>query len=515
MLATALLAAGCSDDVRISIDLVRAPMLVPRDDFQGMTIRVRDAIDGDLVAERIVPEVDIREGAELLPLDELETGEAYVLSIGAPAEDCSLRGRAYGRSLPFEHRDRDYRVAVQIGCADTFMEAPDTTRPRILASMTTDGRGRGLIAGGVAGATISPDGFATTGATDVLEQYDPRTGQFEEITLPHVAPPWPSLASYGDSGGAALVAGGGFLIPPCDAAAALIAQDTAVRAPALSTARCGGASVGIRRTRQVLVAGGQLSGAAIFDRTLDYELYREGTLEGTMAGSVLRVRPALVPLADGCSALIVGGIPAGFSGPQFEVFHAGGECGPSAPRLEAVAVAPLPPGVTLPDVWLEPAATYVPCESGGGAVYAVGGRQGYEPGSNDVYDTVWCWRDAPDSQVVFAGRLPHARSMMAVVAVEGRDDPRLLVIGGSPEEPEIAVPPAQLLSVQGCTCAPVDPTAATSPAVPLPAPPLLPAATLLGDGTVLATGATMTSMTGITTLTAAGGAVVFFADLEP
>src|SRR5688500_3607797 len=127
MIAASVLALGCSNEVRVSIDLIRAPRLAPSDDFREMTMRVRDAADGDLVVERIVPEVDIREGAELIALDELETGESYVVSIGADADDCPL-GRASGRSLPFEHRDRDYRVPLQLGCAGSFSEPPHDLR---------------------------------------------------------------------------------------------------------------------------------------------------------------------------------------------------------------------------------------------------------------------------------------------------------------------------------------------------------------------------------------------------
>lgn len=512
----AMLLCGACSQPRIDVQLVHSRSLVPADAFDRLTLRITEAEGGRVVHEGSVDKAALADAATLFDADALRDGEPYVLTVVADApRACRTRGRAVGRSLPFTHREEGYTVGVQVGCADEL----STTRrrpsiARLGHRLVTASDGEAVLVGGAGTFLLNGGGSHPLGLEDitpVVERYDPRTGQFLPAGSLVTARALPAVVPL--AGGDVAVFGGVTEVYPyCESGTELSIGLSTVHGPPLAHGRCFPSGVHLTEADRVVVLGGSADVAA---READGEVFDGAVSEslgGAVSGRTYRAMPELVPLAGGRRALIVGGAPAADPGHVFAVAAADGACEGEV-CIEAVG-EPASLGAGLVDA----AAAHVPCASGGGAVYVLGGQSGAE-GTHVARDEVWCYRDEPGvtGEVVPAGTLPAKRTKAVAVAVDGLDGGHaLLLIGGTADDSTGNGAPyedALLAPVDGCRCTTLGPSAFERLSLPFDGFAIMHDATRLPDGSVLIVGGLRLREMG--RVEASGEAALFIPDPGP
>ncbi len=513
------LATGCKEGPTIDIRLIHSPAIVPADHFESLTVRFTDELGG-VIHEGSISGAALTDTAGLLEAERLVEGNTYMVTIEAEAPTCR-HARAVGLSRPFIHEAGDYSVPIQVGCADAFAPPPSGLNMACLTpGLVVDGAGSAVVVGGATETNALSDYYQLDDFIGMIERYDPSTGQFTpsgSLVVPRAAPSVISLPS----GEVAVI--GGFESPPtiCSGAIEVFAGQGAIAAGNLVHRRCGTAAALLDEAGAVVVVGGAWD--VLEDRSADVEVHdatMRSVLHSSVRGLVFRYFPAVVALSDGLSALMIGGTFNEFGHrPAVELLRLGGECEVS-PCVEEVDTSEVPDAG-----WSEMAASYVPCEAGGGAVYVTGGYSEGET-TGRTLDRVWCYRDEPGEtgSLRAVGRLPEvdllpaSRRSHAMVTVRRQGGgSRLLVIGGALTDDDHIYEPATnavLMTVDGCRCSEVDP--ADADIVPLHFNGYLdyPAVAQLHDGSVLVTGASALESVEGSLYLPTGDVALFIPELE-
>lgn len=500
------LALGCRSADRLEVRFVHASTLFPSD-FDRVTLRIRDVARDTIVDQGTIAGDALDRPARVIDQTKMTDGRTYVLEVVATAPACTRRGRAVGRSLPFEHRDGNYAVAIQVGCADEFAKTRgEPSAGRLGHVLVTEASGGAVLLGGAAG--VATPSFRPIDPVMLVERYDPATGNFVpagSLSVQHV------LGS-----GAALPSGsvavfGGYSEVGCGSAVDLLTGSSSSNAGTLDPPRCFATAAYVPRLDRVLVAGG--ANSTPLNRQQDIELW-PAAFDGApieVAGTAFRSGPAVVVLGDDLRAMIAGGTTNELRGPQVEMLEVGGSCGEGAACTRAID------GEMLPvNGWTQTAASWVPCAGtdGGGAVYVTGGDEAstlpMTPAT--TRSDVWCWREGMD-RIEHVGSLPNARRGHRQVTVGGPSGSQRLLIAAGEIEETGAVPysDAILVPADGCTCA-----IGTPESIPLGISALAYGmqATPLADGSVLVVGgATFDTTAG--TVIGTSDSVLFVPDLGP
>jgi hypothetical protein len=537
---------GCGDDPPAVALVLRGVDLDPRSGLGPLRVVLVDAEGGAVVAAATVTAPELDTAARVLASDALEPGRRYRALVGAAdvGEPCA-NGRAVGRSRVFAlgrpgpteadaaGDDGTQEVLVPIACAEQLVRprgGPEAGR--IGHALVATGDGALLLAG--ARTFDAAASFPTPQVDELVprvERFDPITATFlpeRPLIVPRTSPAVASLpeqegeeeeaAAEGGSGAAIVLLGGGTdAAPGCLTEVERFAPAGGRPGAPLPFPRCNPAAARIPGTGELLLAGGR-----VVARDPPF-LLLPGELEGpprTPVGArgVRRREPVVLPLADGTSALVVGG-----TSPT--------ELAPNPPAVEVVRTAGCPgegggadaacvetatfvrgPGPGLADA----TATWVPCleegEGGGGAVYLAGGRSGATAETVEVLDGVWCHRDRADgAPVVFvpAGRLDRPRSGHEATFLP-EPVPRLFLVGGTS-----ATVSAVTLTVDGCRCAAARREEAVAPLVlPWAGEATGARAVTIADGAVLVVGG-IVRPPGSLVFEATGEAALFYPDFPP
>ena len=504
------LAGACADPAGIDISLVTSSRLVPSATFTTLRVRVSEQASGRVVKESTLAMGALGAPAEVFDADGLDAGANYVITVVAevPPVVCPMRGRAVGRSVAFTHRDEAYSVPVQMGCAD---ELNVTRRQPVIGrdaqSLVPMPDGSAFVIGGARSGTLVP--LRALDLASEVERYDPATGQFVitgSLATPRTLPGSVALPS----GEAAVV--GGILsgVMGCVGTIEVTNGTTTMTTATLAAPRCLPAVALLPVAERVIVVGGALP-IEVYDATMRR---RVGEMTPSLA---LRNLPAVVPLGDGTSALVVGGTTAEAptNGPVAELVRVGGSCGDAGCVTEVT-------GAALPaEGYREMAATWVSCATGGGAVYVLGGVTGLRDADGAI-DSVYCYRDVPGvtGRLVPAGTLPaRRRSGIAKTIRAPGGSQRVLIAGGFDSTAMVrTVTPARnaiALDVDPCSC---EQPAAVASMDDLPdeyvGSPLLFAGAGLADGSVMLVGGVR--ITNLLTLAIAGtdDSALYFPDVE-
>jgi len=525
--------SGCSSAERAELAVVLQGIDLDPAAVGDIRLRVVDAEDGALQGEGATTGAALGDVPALFRASDLEPGRRVrILVDGDVGEPCTARGRAVGRSPSFVFRGDDQTLVVPFACAEQFVrprEPPATDR---IGHALVPIPGQGALLVGGAGrldlGAMAPDSQVDD-LVSLVERYVPEDGAFAaagDLIAPRTAPGVAPLGSTAQEDGrdddgpspetaVAVVGGTVEVAPGCldDVERFAPATGQSRAGTPLPFARCAPTAGLVPATGEILVAGGRRVPADPAFLLLPPDLSGEPRIPAGAAG-VARRSPRVVTLADGATALVLGGVSPT-------------EANPSPPVAERVRVRGCPDGsdpcvdvVPFEDGpnrgLVEMDATYVPClESGarGGAVYVSGGRTG-PPGSTRTLDQLWCARDDPDgdaAQMLFrpAGRLDRPRTGHAA-AFLAEPRPRLLVVGGSSR-----TEPAALLAVDGCTCAPATPLDADPPIVlPWAGDPTGARSATLDDGSVLVVGG-LRRPAGDLVFEGTGEAALWFPDLPP
>lgn len=505
--------AGCAEGPLIDVRMIHSPAMIPSEALNDLTLRIMGE-GGEVVHQGSVSGPDLAGVVELFDADELEVGRTYVVTLEAEAPSCRLK-RGVGRSTSFVHRESDYAISLHVGCADEF--APPRTNPlkaRMMPGMALTEEGHVVMLGGASARDIYDDFFQNEDFTDFIERYDPTTGQFTETGSLIVPRAYPSAVNLPD-GQVALI--GGFESAPnmCSQAMEVFSGEGTVTAGNLEHRRCGPAAAVLTEPQVVVVVGGAFeqyderrADAEVHDATLHTPVDRH------VEGGVYRYDPVIVPLSDGESALVIGGIVIETDpGPPVEIIGVGRGCDTTAclDPVEAHEVPELD--------WTEMAATYITCPGSGGAVYVTGGVT-REREFETALDGVWCYRDEPGATgvLVEAGRLPGPRRSHGMVTVDGPGGAqRLLLIGGiltDADTPVEALMDGLLIAVDGCECSTIAPDDATVIPLPFHGELMTPAVARLNDGAVLVTGGYEVDISGDSRLVATHDAALFIPDSD-
>ncbi len=191
LLAVALLAACSGDDeARVQIALE-----VPADDSGGALLGDLDSLefsvsDGqDVRASRLYPLADGL--PDRLNLDDVPTGDDILFHLSGSASNAEV---AYGRTCRVSVDDGDQPIDERLyfARAGSFRDGATPLEPeRSLGLMFTDDRGSAVVAGG---------------AGRVVELFDPRLGNFDEVGQMEVSRLGGAVAVRDD--GTAIIAGG-------------------------------------------------------------------------------------------------------------------------------------------------------------------------------------------------------------------------------------------------------------------------------------------------------------------
>ena len=501
-----MLLAGCRPADEINVRIAH-PASLSLTGLQEISIRISDVQEGALVHEVTTGPSSLASGDEVLSLAKLEGNKRYVLEITAMAPDACARGRAVGKSLPFEHRSSDYAVDVMVACADQLSRPRSSPfRGRVAGTMAVDADGHALLFGGVSDISFSDEELVFGEHVLETERYDVQLGRF--LLGPRLSSARTSAAALLLPDGGVAVIGGVTPTGTCSNAVEVIQGLSAVPRGPLGTPRCWPSAMYIGSLDRAMIIAGQ---ATVLDRDADAE-YLDRQLDSRVArgpsGDAFRMSPEVLRLRGGPEGyLVVGGRAEALETTAVSRIHFSSGC-PAGGCWDAVVSVDEP----LPSDLRDQASAYVSCGDGSGAVYIVGGQFGDEPASprSDIY----CYRDhESDRELARVGALPSARLQHRLEAVRGpRGTSRLLVVGGQQTGDGPAYTDALLYDVT-CDCS--DAPRLDDTIVFLGVDFMInPSTVVLGDGSVLVLGGGEFSLEGSdATFTGGDEAWLFMPDL--
>ncbi len=509
-----VLVGACASGDEIEVRLIHSQSLVPAD-FGDVEIRFVHE-DGRLEQSGVVPRMTLSRTREVFEASELVVGRTYVAQLRAAASVCRV-GHVVGRSMPFEHRGRPYEVPMQIGCADEFLRAPGTPSvPRLAHEMVTSSDGSAVLFGGAASVNVMDDPTVEE-EVDLVERYLPSTGSFERGDTLVTERSLPAALPIANDVVAAIGGIHADRLPPCEASIELIAGQSVTAGATLRKARCQPGAAFLPVADRVLVAGGIVNPADAINRANDFEVL-DGAARTSLdlaTGFALRINPAVVALADGTSALVVGGTNRDNS-IAAELVRVDGSCGEAACSTPVEFDKFQGNDVVRRGFLMDTTANYVPCATGGGAVFVVGGATRGDVRRRTLPD-VFCYQDGGPPVFRRVGELPGKRRLHVTVLVTSpAGTSRLLVIGGTQaDESIVEVNPymdAVILSVDACSCSVTG--RVDSIPVPVDGFMLSHAATRLLDESVLVVGG-VSLPTGSIRADATGEAALFVPEIDP
>jgi hypothetical protein len=394
---------GCADGGVVEIHLSHPADLRPSEQLSELVIRILDADLSRRIVEVQIDGRDVGHGG-VADLGALRPGQRYVAHVVANARERCLAsgGRVVGRSVPFEHRSGPYRVPVQVGCADEYAAVEPLHFPRLAHALVPLSDGSAYVFGGgrnqlyAAPGVEIPEPFEGLNDTRLVERYQPAERGFSDHAVLDEVRVLPSGTATTDD--AMAVVGGQLASIFCDSQVEVVlaSGQIARRVSALDERQCGPtvARIGDR----IAIVGGALRNDAADPPYQHDAVILDGLANGVIAEldtGRYRYSPVVVPFDDGSGAFVAGGGAVPFA--EILWLPPGGE-----PRFEPVLGGP-DPG------WTEGQAAFVPCASGGGAVYVVGGSYGGP--DPEALDRTWCYRYPgggvdPEPALIDGGLLP-------------------------------------------------------------------------------------------------------------
>jgi hypothetical protein len=480
VLLTLLVASGCARGDRVDLVLRHDRGLVLDEAVQRYRLTIHDVSLG-----RVVHEVEL---APALPsvgieADRLEPGRQYRARIRSTTSSVCRTGIAIGQSLPFTHRAGDYSVSMFVGCGDSFATAPSAPAAHRALHAAVGVADGALLFGGASSARLQQSLVTLTDLPPEIERYDVESATFTTIGYLPSGRARPAGVLLGD--GSVGIAGGQTM-RSCEASVTLVNGRSVLPAADLSQDRCLAAAARLAADDTVLIVG---DGRPLVGPTTGTAELLDGTMRAVVTGPATfagrRADPELVPLADGQSALLVGGLSSGttttLAARLSTAGCSGGICATTVPFDDG------PEGRLF-----DTSATYVACDDGGGAVFVVGGKAASDGDRSSDLDGIWCYLDRDGAARVLGkvGQLPARRSAHRTIAVAARAQRRrLLVVGGTVSTPVGLDPHADalLLPVDGCTCS-VDDAAVETIPVPIGGTLFGHTLAVLPDDTVLLVG---------------------------
>ncbi len=462
--SAAVLAAACSDPDVIDVRVSTPTRLDPAADWSDVTVRVRDVATGQLVEEATTSPDRIGAPRDVLTADGLAVGRSYVVELEAHSLGCE-RGIALGRSVPFEHRDAPYQLAVQIGCAGEVAEIDPPRHARIGHRVVATADGGAIVVGGsgvlqqtmVAGATL----YVPSELVSAVERYDPSQGRFViggDLRRPRIAPGVATLPS-----GDIAVAGGIVELPELVSDALdIVRPTTATVAPRDQLTMPRSAPAAIAFADRLAIIGGVATFMPPNPRP-DVEI---------RSGDLIDDRPIILtdeePITELAAAAVAPGVALVVAArdetpPRVALLRL--DCG-DGPCFEPVETEdPLPVGFRRGSL------TVLGCEATRSTTtYLIGG----ETPSGAVAE-VWCYQ--PGERLVYVGALPDPRSAHVAAVVHTPNGVRILAIGGD----DTRALDMDVVSVDPCACAAIDPIER----ITLPMTAVGHDAATLADGSVL------------------------------
>ncbi len=482
-LGAAIFVGGCLSADQIELVIVSTEPISGAPPPQALRVQIFERATGERIVEQTV---DAAEG-RLAGLGALRHGAEYILALEAlfGAGTCA-DDRAVGLSTPFVHQHGGYAIPIQVGCADEFgrtLSQPNVGR--LAAGLETAADGTVLLAGGVPRVELRESNSVVVDVVDVVERYDPLTGDFTTSGTMLTGRAFPALQAL-PQGGVAVFGGVLEGIPACEGTIELIVGAASTAKGSLSQRRCFAEVALLPAVGRIVVgAGAETPGM----RTTDFEAYdveAEVQTESEIEGRVYRQAPRFVALGNGETMLAIGGVAPVAGGPIVEAVHYGDGCSGGAPCTFAIPA----PGLDQRGL-TSTAAVYAECPTGGGTVYITGGLTGGGD-SGRALDQILCIREEEnlaDLRIVQTGTLPEPRARHEMVVVRGTS-PRLLVVGGGQTMSftESLLEDALLVPIDPCAC--IQPSPQVLERVPLPftGSAVLHQVAPLADGSVLLVG---------------------------
>lgn len=493
---------ACKDPGRIDLYL-RASDDLDLSAIAEVEVRLLAEATGRELTRSTVAGTNLAELPRLFARTAIDPGTAYVFEVRADTEPAiCASGRAVGRSLPVSVGSDTSRseATVFVACADGITPTGRLRAERALhAAIWAPVQGGALMVGG---ASVLSYADATAVPLASVELYDIASGQFASTPELLDARILPGVAL--DAEGRVVVLGGGTarFFDPEQWLDSVEEIDGTARRPK------GPIDGGWLGPLTVSLPDGSLALLGIGLHRTPPTLYQASFYDpGTeqIPRDALEKNPAnqiVVPIPGQARALLAGGDGGPGESLRPSLFCGAGDCGcGDAPCLVDLADEDAPPSWGPGAGWNDAAGAYLPCPSGGGTAWIVGGKiqDPDAPAQELSVGDVYCYASTPTPSLdlVHVGTL-RARNAHGVVAVRGD---RLLVVGGFENEAvggnlvPRGIPEAELVRVSACECEGIEPGDVTDVVVDetlgeLGHLLLARASVLLGDGTVLITGNT-------------------------
>ncbi len=485
-----LLLPSCNGS-RVEIVLHGAPGFDPAEELGEITVRIEEAETGDRIGGRGSTRVGAADPA--LEGIDLQDGVAYrALVEGAAEERCREEKIAVGRSLPFVHDDGGDVVDLWVGCHGEASIVQDLPEPRALSAVSwVEEEARVLVTGGAPSATFDLAGFRDAPREASVFSMDVATGEW--TTDEALETPRRLHAAAAAAPGLVVMGGGAESALGFDASVEVLSGSDRTIESALGASLLVPTAVRLASGR-ILVAGweappGDARPLLIYDPDAGVTEFASVDVEA-LGGATLAV------LDGGARVLVVGGALRGLAG---ETQPAGvrmfceepcGECA-VAPCVVDVAIE----GAAPADDWAFMAASYVPCDAGGGAVVVAGGGSG-PMGEVVPSNALFCYRDEPGqigTMAPLAETLATPRHGATAATVERAVDGGfwVFVVGGTGGTGGATPFPndMEVVEINGCTCDPTGVAVRELPTSPEGATTTAGhAMATLGDGSVLVVG---------------------------
>jgi hypothetical protein len=441
LLLLALPLVACSDPPSLVIRIQQPAAGLDLASAEGrLRVELLDGNTGAVEQRREVTADGLATGRQRL-FESLELIEerSYRVRLVASLDGKKSCARAVGLSPTFRYDEALTELSVYMDCADAASTAAPLQTDRayhqavFLPAPAPHGQVV-LVAGASPRTDLAPDDPAKF--LDSIEVYNPGEDRFtrrtERLSRPralHVA------LRIGDQlllslGGMDTDKSGGTTVNEILSYVDRVSADAVTRVHDLTTTRAGHSAVLLEDQGKVLVAGGFTKGTIIPLMTLEiFDPAGKGKPPQLPSMTIPRYQPALVPFERGRRVLIAGGLWVKDKSYPIDLLCLSGSCTCGTPPC----VQQLP-GFGQDAGRIGVTGTLVPCRTGGGAIYLVGGfHTETTPVKKTVlHDDIRCVDTAnPGQGPTRLGGLLKPRGQHTTTLVRGgKSGQRLLVAGG-------------------------------------------------------------------------------------